>query len=261
LLPLGLQIKPQLYSITLLKKNVTISHTVLWWIRAEEIYDWDNKTVGARVSNRYDDDPLQRKQKYVMEELTHICKSEEEQQHQQSSQRSFVSKKKVLNEDDENQRRRRTSITYVLRSGRSLLTQRRRQDLPVRGRRPLDRMELHSRGPCSRTCRRSTSSSSAFHGPFLTAGCSPPPPRPPRGFILARHRRPPRPCQCPVVVGLSLAPPPRRAQFSPALAAFEWARRLKADATSAHSPDGLGSSGQRFPAWARRPALLPPVGS
>ena len=94
-------------------------------------------------------------------------------------------KKKVLNEDDENQRRRRTSITYVLRSGRSLLTQRRRQDLPVRGRRPLDRMELHSRGPCSRTCRRSTSSSSAFHGPFLTAGCSPPPPRPPRSFILA----------------------------------------------------------------------------
>lgn len=47
----------------------------------------------------------------------------------------------------------------------------------------------------------------------------------------------------------------------PLLAAFEWARRLKADATSAHSPDGLGSSGQRFPAWARRPALLPPVGS
>ena len=167
-------------------------------------------------------------------------------------------KKKVLNEDDENQRRRRTSITYVLRSGRSLLTQRRRQDLPVRGRRPLDRMELHSRGPCSRTCRRSTSSSSAFHGPFLTAGCSPPPPR---GFILAGHGRPPRPRvrQCRVVgLSLSLLAVP---SSLPLLAAFEWTRKLKADATSAHSPDDLGSSGQRFPAWARRPALLPPVGS
>lgn len=62
---------------------------------------------------------------------------------------------------------------YFLMSGRSLLTQRRRQDLPVRGRKPLDRMELQSRGPCTRTCSSSTASSSAVQCPFRTA--SPPP--------------------------------------------------------------------------------------
>ena len=78
---------------------------------------------------------------------------------------------------------------YFLMSGRSLLTQRRRQDLPVRGRRPLDRMELHSRGPFSRTCRRSTSSSSAVHGPFLTHADNSRPPPPPGFIVLARCRR------------------------------------------------------------------------
>lgn len=60
-----------------------------------------------------------------------------------------------------------------MRSGLSLFTQRRRQDLPVRGRKPLDRMELQSRGPCTRTCSSSTASSSAVQCPFRTA--SPPP--------------------------------------------------------------------------------------
>lgn len=60
-------------------------------------------------------------------------------------------------------------MTYVLRSGLSLLTQRRRQDLPVRARRPLDRMELQSRGPCFRTYSIRISSSSAIHVPFLIA--------------------------------------------------------------------------------------------
>jgi hypothetical protein len=142
----------------------------------------------------------------------------------------------------------RMSTTYVLRSGRSLLTQRRRQDLPVRGRRPLDRMELHSRGPCSRTCRSSTSSSSAVHGPFLTAGCSPPPPRPPRGFILARHRRQQRPYQCPVVGALALLP--RRAHFSPAPCRVRMNTKARLGtrpvATNAPSPDDLGSSGGKI---------------
>lgn len=43
----------------------------------------------------------------------------------------------------------------------------------MRGRRPLDRMELQSRGPCTRTCSSSTASSSAIQCPFRTA--SPPP--------------------------------------------------------------------------------------
>jgi len=60
-----------------------------------------------------------------------------------------------------------TLLTHFLRFGRSLLTQRRRQDLPVLWRRPLDRMELQSLGPYFFTWFRSTSSSSAFHGPFL----------------------------------------------------------------------------------------------
>lgn len=54
-----------------------------------------------------------------------------------------------------------------MRLGRSLLTQRRRHDLPVRLRRPLDRIELQSRGPYLLTWLINTSSSSAFHGPFL----------------------------------------------------------------------------------------------
>ena len=55
--------------------------------------------------------------------------------------------------------------------GLSLLTQRRRQDLPVRWRRPLDRMELQSLGPKRLTWFKSTSSSSSFHGPFLKTSC------------------------------------------------------------------------------------------
>lgn len=47
------------------------------------------------------------------------------------------------------------------------MTQRRRQDLPVLCKRPLDRMELQSLGPYFLTWFIRTSSSSAFHGPFL----------------------------------------------------------------------------------------------
>lgn len=56
---------------------------------------------------------------------------------------------------------------YFFKLGRSLLTQRRRQDFPVRCKRPLDRMELQSLGPYFFTCFLNTSSSSAFHGPFF----------------------------------------------------------------------------------------------
>jgi hypothetical protein len=62
--------------------------------------------------------------------------------------------------------------SYFLRFGRSLLTQRRRQDLPVLWRRPLDRMELQSLGPYFLTWWSNTWSSSVFHGPFLTCSCS-----------------------------------------------------------------------------------------
>jgi hypothetical protein len=83
---------------------------------------------------------------------------------------------------------------HVLRSGLSLFTQRRRQDLPVRGSNPLDRMKLQSRGPCTRTCSSSTPSSSAVQCPFRTASHPPaasllplPPPRrraPPGGRAI-----------------------------------------------------------------------------
>jgi hypothetical protein len=83
---------------------------------------------------------------------------------------------------------------HVLRSGLSLFTQRRRQDLPVRGSKPLDRMKLQSRGPCTRTCSSSTPSSSAVQCPFRTASHPPaasllplPPPRrraPPGGRAI-----------------------------------------------------------------------------
>lgn len=62
--------------------------------------------------------------------------------------------------------------TYFLRFGWSLLTQRRRHDLPVLWRRPLDRMELQSLGPYFFTWFTNTSSSSAFHGPFLICSWS-----------------------------------------------------------------------------------------
>jgi hypothetical protein len=39
----------------------------------------------------------------------------------------------------------------------------------VRGRKPLDRMELQSRGPCTSTCLSSTASSSAVQWPLRTA--------------------------------------------------------------------------------------------
>lgn len=51
--------------------------------------------------------------------------------------------------------------------GLSLLTHLRRQDFPVRGNKPLDRMELQSLGPHLFTCLNSTSSSSLLHGPFF----------------------------------------------------------------------------------------------
>lgn len=56
---------------------------------------------------------------------------------------------------------------YFFKLGLSLLTHRRRHDFPVRCKRPLDRMELQSLGPYFFTWFNSTSSSSAFHGPFL----------------------------------------------------------------------------------------------
>lgn len=62
-------------------------------------------------------------------------------------------------------------MSYFFKLGLSLLTQRRRQDLPVRWRRPLDRMELQSLGPKRLTWFKSTSSSSSFHGPFLKTSC------------------------------------------------------------------------------------------
>lgn len=58
-------------------------------------------------------------------------------------------------------------LGYFFKLGLSLLTQRRRQDLPVLCKRPLDRMELQSLGPHFFTWFNRTSSSSAFHGPFL----------------------------------------------------------------------------------------------
>lgn len=60
-------------------------------------------------------------------------------------------------------------VSYFFKLGRRLLTQRRRQDLPVLGKRPLDRMELQSLGPFPFTKFFSISSSSAVHGPFLVA--------------------------------------------------------------------------------------------
>lgn len=62
---------------------------------------------------------------------------------------------------------RKSKNAYFFKLGRSLLTQRRRQDLPVLCRRPLDRMELQSLGPYFLTWLIRTSSSSAFHGPFF----------------------------------------------------------------------------------------------
>lgn len=61
---------------------------------------------------------------------------------------------------------------YFFKLGLSLLTQRRRQDLPVRCKRPLERMELQSLGPYLFTWFTSTSSSSAFHGPFFISSLS-----------------------------------------------------------------------------------------
>lgn len=61
---------------------------------------------------------------------------------------------------------------YFFKLGRSLLTQRRRQDFPVRCKRPLDRMELQSLGPYFLTWLIKTSSSSAFHGPFFISPIS-----------------------------------------------------------------------------------------
>ena len=58
-------------------------------------------------------------------------------------------------------------MNYVFKLGLSLLTHLRRQDFPVLGNKPLDRMELHSRGPYLLTCLNSTSSSSLLHGPFF----------------------------------------------------------------------------------------------
>ena len=59
------------------------------------------------------------------------------------------------------------NLTYVFKLGLSLLTHLRRQDFPVRGNKPLDRMELQSLGPYLLTCFKSTSSSSLLHGPFF----------------------------------------------------------------------------------------------
>lgn len=59
---------------------------------------------------------------------------------------------------------------YDFKSGLSLFTQRRRQDFPDRGNRPLWRMELQSRGPCFLTYSMSTWSSSAIHGPLRSGG-------------------------------------------------------------------------------------------
>ena len=59
------------------------------------------------------------------------------------------------------------NLTYVFKLGLSLLTHLRRQDFPVRGNKPLDRMELQSLGPYLSTCFNSTSSSSLLHGPFF----------------------------------------------------------------------------------------------
>lgn len=55
----------------------------------------------------------------------------------------------------------------------------------MRGRRPLDRMELQSQGPCARTCSSSTASSSAIQGPFRT------PSPPPAASLLLPRLRPP----------------------------------------------------------------------
>lgn len=62
-----------------------------------------------------------------------------------------------------------SECSYFFKLGRSLLTHRRRHDLPVLCKRPLDRMELQSLGPYFLTWFTRTSSSSAFHGPFLTS--------------------------------------------------------------------------------------------
>jgi hypothetical protein len=59
--------------------------------------------------------------------------------------------------------------------------------LPVRGRRPLDRMELQLLGPCSRTCSSSTASSSGVQVPFRTAS----PPLPAALLPRAARRRAP----------------------------------------------------------------------
>lgn len=69
--------------------------------------------------------------------------------------------------------RKSRKMEYFFKLGLSLLTQRRRQDLPVRCKSPLERMELQSLGPYLFTWFISTSSSSAFHGPFFISSLSP----------------------------------------------------------------------------------------
>lgn len=64
------------------------------------------------------------------------------------------------------------AMNYVFKLGLSLLTHLRRQDFPVLDNKPLDRMELHSRGPYLLTCLNSTSSSSLLHGPFFISSNS-----------------------------------------------------------------------------------------
>lgn len=60
-----------------------------------------------------------------------------------------------------------TSMIYLLRSGLSLFTHRKRHDFPVLGSNPLVLMELQSRAPNCRTYSTRISSSSGIHGPFL----------------------------------------------------------------------------------------------
>lgn len=91
-----------------------------------------------------------------MKTCTH-CKSAT-QNHQCMQQQKQSYKEAEKNVDN---------VFYFLRFGRSLLTQRRRHDFPVRRNKPLDRMELQSLGPYLLTWLIKTSSSSAFHGPFL----------------------------------------------------------------------------------------------
>ena len=78
-------------------------------------------------------------------------------------------------------------LGYFFKLGLSLLTQRRRQDLPVLCKRPLDRMELQSLGPHFFTWFNRTSSSSAFHGPFLIPSSLLPSIQ--NSFSFLRHKR------------------------------------------------------------------------